>query len=86
MRTRWDRVDEKNSEFFTCGHNSLLSTLKALYKTFCESPNEPKVQFFKFRFSRLRGLVGQTNVRNRLVWPQMTSQIAGIDILHILAK
>ena len=38
------------------------------------------------RSFRLRVLGGRSGIGNRLVWPQMTSQIAGIDILHILAK
>ena len=40
----------------------------------------------KSRFLRLNGLESRFNIGNRLVGTQMASQIAGIDILHILGN
>ena len=45
-----------------------------------------KIQFFKSRFFLLKGLESRFNVGNTLIGTQMTSQIAGIDILHILSN
>ena len=47
IRTRWDRVCEKISKFFTCERFSLLSTLHVLSKPFCESKNQLKIFFSK---------------------------------------
>ena len=86
MRTRGDRLCEKFFfEFFTCGCTSLLSALKEYISASGEDENQSKIQVFESRSFRLRVLGGRSNVGNRLVGPQMTSQIAGIDILHVLA-
>ena len=53
------------------------------YAVFLKGLSKPIFLTFEFRFFRLKVLGGWTNVRNGLVWPQMTSQIAGIDILHM---
>ena len=45
-----------------------------------------KSNFSKSRFFRLKGLGGPFNVTNGLIGTQMTSQIAGIDILHVLVN
>ena len=49
------------------------------YAIFGKGLGKPIYRIFESRFFRLRVLGGQTNIRNRLVWPQMTSQIASID-------
>ena len=45
-----------------------------------------KSYFSKVENHRLKRLESQFNVRNRWIGTQMTSQIAGIDILHILVN
>ena len=45
-----------------------------------------KSYFSKVENHRLKRLESQFNVRNRWVGTKMTSQIAGIDILHILVN
>ena len=76
--------EKKSLQFFNLCVVSLLSTLHVPYKAFYDSQNSPKIQFFKSRFYRLKRLESQFNVDNRLIRTQMTSQIAGIGILHIL--
>ena len=65
---------------------SLLSTLHAPYKAFYDSKNEPKIQFFKSRSYRFKRLESQFNIRSKLIGTKMISQIAGIDVLHILGN
>ena len=74
---------EKISKFFTCERLSLLSTLQVLLKAFCKSQKLLKIQFFESQSLLLMVLGGRSGIRNGLVWPQMISQIAVIDILHM---
>ena len=45
-----------------------------------------KIGFFTRRFFRLKRFEDQFNIKNKLIRPQMASQIAGIDILHMLGN
>ena len=56
------------------------------YAIFLKGLRKQILLTFEYRFFGLSVLGGRTNVRNGLLWPQMTLQIAGIDILHIWGR
>ena len=84
MRTHWDRVCEKKfSNFFTCGRLSLLSTLHLIICVSVRTSKSVKMIFFESRSFGVKVLGGRSNVGNRLVGPQMTSQIASMTIFQL---